>query len=116
MTVKENELTIIPYTAAFEEKFIIEDNINLLLDEISIYGCVESDSLGKVLDKKVNFDIRVINDKKVIYPIADYETYLLNAERLEKATIVKIKASDIIDKTVGHNEDFIFVLKENENE
>lgn len=102
---------IISWMASFEEKFIIEDDINLLLNRISIYGCVNDNSLGKIVSKKVNFDIRVINDKKVIYPLADYEYYFLNGERLVRATAVEIKASDIVDKTVGHNGDFTFFVK-----
>lgn len=103
------------YTASFEEKFIIEDDMNLLLNNISIYGCVIDNSLGKIISKKVNFDIRVINDKKVIYPLDDYKSYFLNGERLVKATCVEIKASDYIDK-VEHNGDFIFTIEGNDNE
>ncbi len=114
MVVKENELMIIPWTASFEEKFIIENNMNFLLNNISIYGCVKSDSLGKVIDKKVNFDIRIINDKKVIYPLSDYESYFLNGERLIRTSVVEIKASDYV-KNVEQNGNFTFVLNEEDN-
>lgn len=110
MVIKENELMTVPYTASFEEKFIIEDDMNFLLNNISIYGCVNDNSFNKV-----NFDIRVINDKKVIYPLDDYKSYFLYGKRLVKATRVEIKASDYIDK-VEHNGDFIFIIKGNDNE
>lgn len=111
MIRKENELMEIPYSASFKEMFTIKDDLNLLLNGIVVYGCFDSLTMGKVLDKPVNFDIRVINGKKVIYPLEYADAFFLQAKRLARATVLEIKADDCYMLT-GSNGDFTFVLKE----
>ena len=113
MVINRNEMRLIPYTTSFTEKFIVKDDMNLLLNKISVYGCIYND-LNKVCQKKVNFDIRIINDKKAIYPLDDYEEYLLCAERLAKVDTIEIKASDYVEK-IEHNGDFTFIVNEEED-
>lgn len=93
MTIKENELMEIPYTASFMEMFTITDDLNLLLNGIEVYGCTNI-TTGRVVDRPINFDIRVIKGKKVIYPLECADSFLLHAKRLVKATAIEIKASD----------------------
>ena len=110
MTKKENELIEVPYSASFKEMFTLEDELNLLLNGMSVYGCMDT-LVGKMLDKPVNFDIRVINGKKVIYPLEYADAFFLQAKRLARATVLEIKADDCYMST-GSNGDFTFVLKE----
>ena len=112
MTRKENELMEIPYSASFKEMFTLDDNMDFLLNSISVYGCVDTLTMGKMLDKPVNFDIRVINWKKVIYPLDYADAFFLQAKRLARATILEIKADDYYMHKGSHG-DFIFTLKEN---
>lgn len=114
MTRKENELMEIPYSASFKEMFTIKDDLNLLLNGMSVYGCMDT-NVGKMLDKLVNFDIRVINGKKVIYPLEHADSFFLQAKRLARATVLEIKAEDCYMST-GSNGDFTFVLKNDEKE
>lgn len=111
MTRKENELMEIPYSASFKEMFALDDNMDFLLNSISVYGCVDTLTMGKMLDKPVNFDIRVINGKKVIYPLEYADAFFLQAKRLARATVLEIKEEDCYMST-GSNGDFTFVLKE----
>lgn len=84
MARKESEFIEIPYMASFKEMFTITDDLNLLLNEIEVYSCINSLSIGNLLNKPVNFDIRVINGKKVIYPLECADSFLLHAKRLFK--------------------------------
>lgn len=113
MVRKENELTEIPYIASFEDMFVIKDDLNLLLNEMQVYSCVDSLSMGKVLNKPVNFDIRVIDGKKVIYPLECADSFLLHARRIIKSTILKVEASDYYTHA-NSSGNFTFVLKEGE--
>lgn len=113
MVRKENELTEIPYTASFEDMFVIKDDLNLLLNGMQVYSCVDSLSMGKVLNKPVNFDIRVIDGKKVIYPLECADSFLLHAKRIMKSTILKVEASDYYTHANSFG-NFTFVLKEGE--
>lgn len=84
MIKKENKHVEIPFIASFKDIFTITDDLNLLLNGIEVYSCVDSLAMGKVLDKPVNFDIRIINGKKVIYPLECADSFLLHANRLFK--------------------------------
>lgn len=114
MTRKENELMEVPYSASFKEMFTIKNDLNLLLNSMSVCGCMDT-LVGKMLDKPVNFDIRVINGKKVIYPLEHADSFFLQAKRLVRATVLEIKADDCYMST-GSNGDFTFVLKNDEKE
>lgn len=109
MTRKDNELVTVHYTANFTDKFVIDDNLNLLLNSISLYetigNCVASNS-------KVDFEIKVINGKKVIYPLnVDYDSYVLFCDRLVKATVIEINASDYIHMK-ENNGKYSFIMQE----
>ena len=78
----KSELCIIPYCMTFDEKYIIEDDMNLLINNMKVYGCKKFNLGGQGIDKQINFEIKVINNKKVIYPLAYADSYLLFAERL----------------------------------
>lgn len=84
MIRRKNEPTEIPFIASFKDMFTITDDLNLLLNGIEVYSCVNSLTMGNVLDKPVNFDIRIINGKKVIYPLECADSFLLHANRLFK--------------------------------
>lgn len=114
MTRKENELMEIPYSASFKEMFTLRDDLNLLLNDMSVYGCMDTNS-GKMLDKPVNFDIRVTSGKKVIYPLEYADSFFLQSKRLVRATVIEIKAEDCYTSTCV-NGDFTFVLKNDEKE
>ena len=114
MTKKENKLMEVPYSASFKEMFALDDNLKILLNSISVCGCMDT-SMGKMLDKPVNFYIRVINGKKVIYPLEHADSFFLQAKRLARATVLEIKAEDCYMST-GSNGDFTFVLKNDEKE
>lgn len=94
MTKKENALTTYKYIAHFTDNFIISDDLNLLINTMSVYGivdnCVRSDT-------KVDFTIEVIGDKKVIFPQdIEYDSYALFCERLVEANVIETKSSDYI--------------------
>lgn len=114
MTRKENELMEIPYSVSFKEMFTIKDELNLLLNGMSVYGCMNT-HVGKMLDKPVNFDIRIINGKKVIYPLEYADSFFLQAKRLVRATVIEIKAEDCYMYT-GIDGNFTFVLKDEKKE
>lgn len=85
--------------------------MNFLVNSIKVCSCMDSDSLGKVFNKQVGFDIRIINGKKAIIPIDLSDSYGLFAERLISGTVVEIKSEDYIDKTI-HDGNYSFVIKE----
>lgn len=80
MTKRENKLATVQYTARLTDKFTIGNDLILLLNSISVYGVIE-DYID--LNAKVDFEIKVINGKKIIYPLdVNYDSYVLFCERL----------------------------------
>ena len=57
MKRKESEFIEIPYMASFKEMFTITDDLNLLLNGIEVYSCINSLSMGKLLNKPVNISL-----------------------------------------------------------
>lgn len=107
MEVKKNELFIVPCCMSFNEKFIIEDDINLSLNNMKVYS-----TDGTKLGKQVNFEIKVINNKKVIYPLEYADSFVLFAERLVSATKIEIKAEDYFSVTNNYG-NYEFILNNN---
>lgn len=111
MTKKENELVEILYTDKFTESYTLEDDINLSLNSIAIFGTTNGID-DNVRADPVEFSIRVVNGKKYIYPLEVADSYFLQAKRLIRATVLEIKAEDCYESS-GVDGDFYFVLKEN---
>lgn len=65
---------------------------DIILDSIVVYGLV-NDSI----DKKVDYQLHVVDDNIVIYPIGNYEQYLLKCERVMFAEEV-IKVTTLADE------------------
>lgn len=91
---EQKGLCIIPYCMTFDEKFIIEDDMSLLINNMKVYGCKWLSLDGRGIDKQINFEIKVINNKKVIYPLKYADSYLLFAERLVEAIKIKTNADE----------------------
>lgn len=94
----------------FDEKYIIEDDMNLLINNMKVYGCKKFNLGGQGIDKQINFKIKVINNKKIIYPLEYADSYLLFTNRLIKAIKIETKAEDYINLT-NNNGDYSFILK-----
>lgn len=65
---------------------------DIILDSIVVYGLV-NDSI----DKKVDYQLHVVDDNIVIYPIGNYEQYLLKYERVMSTEEV-IKVTTLADE------------------
>lgn len=74
---KQKGLFLIPYCMTFDEKFIIEDDMNFLINNMKVYVYKKGE-----IDKQINFEIKVINNKKVIYPLEYADSYFLYAVRI----------------------------------
>lgn len=95
----------------FDEKFIIEDDMIFLLNNMKVYGCKKFSLGGQGIDKQINFEIKVINNKKVIYPLEFADSYLLFANRFVKATKIEIKSEDYINFINNNDNNYEFVFK-----
>lgn len=111
MTKKENELVEVLYTDKFTESYTLEDDINLLLNSISVFGITRGID-GNVTANPIKFNIRVADGKKHIYPLEFADSYFLQAKQLARATVLEIKAEDCYESR-GVDAGFYFVLKEN---
>lgn len=84
------------YTQVFSEKFVINEDINLLLNSISVYGLVDN-----FLGEKVDFEIKVINGKKIIYPWDNnYDTYVLFCEKMGRRNLIKMNSDGDVEFTI----------------
>lgn len=89
---EQKGLCIIPYCITFNENFIIEDDMNLLLNNMKVYGCKKLSLGGQGIDKQINFEIKIISNKKVVYPLEYDDSYLLFAERLIEGIKIETNA------------------------
>lgn len=51
---------------------------DIILDSIVVYGLANNNSI----DKKVDYQLHVVDDNIVIYPMGNYEQYLLKCDRV----------------------------------
>ena len=89
---EQKGLYIISCFMTFDEKFIIEDDMNFLLNNMKVYGCKKFSFGGQGINKQINFEIKVINNKKVIYPLEYDDSYLLFAEKLVEGIKLEINS------------------------
>ena len=89
---EQKGLYIIPYYIMFDEKFIIEDNMNFLLNNMKVYECKEFSTGGNGIGKQVNFEIKIINNKKVVYSLEYANSFLLFAERFVEGIKIETNA------------------------
>lgn len=95
MTVENNKLQQVPYTAAFEDCFKITRDMKIILNSIRVYGCnIASDGKTGMLDKEINFEIKFIDNDIVLYPLKKFPKYLMLCERNIIATAIKVDAKD----------------------
>ena len=113
MTKGEKTLYTVSFMFWFKEKYSIEDDANFLLNSISIHSLKSDDNSGEpaYVDKKVDFDIRVINGKKAIYPLADAPAYIGLVDKLENMYKLKIKAEDYC-KATKEKGNYTFYMKD----
>ena len=102
---EQKGLFLIPYCVTFDEKFIIEDDMNFLINNMKVYA------YKKEIDKQINFEIKVINNKKVIYPLEYADLYFLYAVRLVSGIKLETNADEF--RFNGNNCDFCINLGEN---
>ena len=107
MNIKKKELALVWYNSWFQKRFIVESNMNLLLNTILIYGSNNNNDIPQ----KVDFDIKVRDNKQIIYPLGNYEIFFITGQKIINETIIKIKATDYIDK-IEDNGNFTFTLKD----
>lgn len=93
--IEKNYISV-PYTNMFAEKFIISDDMNLLLNSISVYGLI-----GNSLGEEVDFEIKVINGEKIIYPWDNnYDTYVIFCEKMSRRNLIKMNSDGNIEFTI----------------
>lgn len=112
MTERKNELVEVLYTDKFTKDYLIQDDINLLLNSVTVFGITNGIN-DEVIADPVNFTIRVADGKRYIYPLEALDSYFLQAKRLVRATVLEIKAEECYESH-GVDGDFRFVLKEDE--
>ena len=106
----EKQTMAIPYFATFDDLGTFGYNIGckkLILDTICLYGLVDDNSI----QTEVQFDIKRIGDKSILYPKEIYSKYLLKAEQVVTATILKMNCDEYFSVSEKDG-DYMFVLKE----
>lgn len=93
MTKRENQLEKIYYKKYFDKTFVIPDDIDLILTEMVVYGCVKGIS-GERFTNPIMFSIKNENGKKTIFPLEEADSYMLAAIRVVKTTVVEITTDD----------------------
>lgn len=107
---KENKKEPILYISpSFTEMLVLDDNVNLLFNNSVVYGIN-----NKKLIESVNFDIRVIKGRKVIYPLEHYEEFILIGQRYANVTVIEIEAGEYSNIS-EHNGCISIVMKEENN-
>lgn len=104
MTIENEVNMIIPYQAIFNEKFIVERK-NLLLNSIKIYEVHKS-----LIGNNVDFEIKVIDGKIVVYPLSTHNKFMLTAKRVFNATVLKINKEDCISM-IEDDKEYKFVIE-----
>ena len=66
---------------------------DIILDSIVVYGLVNGDCIGE----KVDYQLHVVDDNVVIYPMGNYEKWLLKCERV-LSTENAVKITTLADK------------------
>lgn len=77
----ENTLVRFPYMEVITSKMHKLKKKDIILDTITIRGLLNDGCL----DKKVDYQIHVVDDNIVIYPMENYEKYLLKYDRAASA-------------------------------
>ena len=66
---------------------------DIILDSIVVYGLVNGGYIGE----KVDYQLHVVDDNVVIYPMGNYEKWLLKCERV-LSTENAVKITTLADK------------------
>ena len=66
---------------------------DIILDSIVVYGLVNGGCIGE----KADYQLHVVNDNVVIYPMGNYEKWLLKCERV-LSTENAVKITTLADK------------------
>ena len=112
MEKKENELIEIPYCTSCKNGFVIEENMNFLINSIKIYECKKDGDGNKLIGAPVDFNIINMQGQLLLRPFKEMGTFYLTAKRVVRATILEIKSEDYCTYT-ENNGDFTFVIQEN---
>lgn len=107
MKVEENVLVQVPYHNRFGEMLVVDNIDGLLLNTIKVYGVNKK----RLIQESVDFCIRNITGKMAIYPTGGwYDEFYMTAQRVVRAKVVEIEASDYWNKTESESGDFTFVM------
>jgi len=103
----ENQMMTMPYHVTFDDPGAFGyglDGKKLILDTICVYGLKDT-----FIQARVQFDIKQVGEHLTLYPRQMFDKYLLRAERIMTATVLKIDKGDYItmDK---HDGSFTFLL------
>lgn len=104
MEKTENVLTKVHNQEVFEDIYVLDSDIDIILNSITIYSLKEN-----MVDKKLNYDIQINGNKQIIRPLEYAQKYAIFFERLVSATIIKIDAKDYFSK-VEKNGSFTFYM------
>lgn len=107
MKVSEAVLVQAPYYSRFSEMLVVDDIDGLVLNTIKVYGVNKKN----FITENVDFYIRNITGKMAIYPtVGWYDEFYITAQRVIRAKVVEIVASDYLDKTESESGDFTFIM------
>lgn len=107
MKASEEVLVQAPYYNRFSEMLVVDDIDGLVLNTIKVYGVNKK----KFITENVDFYIRNITGKMAIYPtVGWYDEFYITAQRVIRAKVVEIVASDYLDKTESESGDFTFIM------
>lgn len=84
-----NSLIEIPMVQCIGKMSSIKKN-GIILDSIAVYGLVN----GGVKDGKVDYQLHVVNDNIVIYPMGNYNEYILKATRVVPVENISVIIND----------------------
>lgn len=106
--VDKNVLVQVPYHSKFSEMLVVDNIDGLLLNTIKVYGINKK---KRPIQESVDFCIRNIIGKMAIYPTGGwYDEFCMIAQRVVRANVVEIEASDYWDKTESESGDFTFIM------
>lgn len=107
MNKKEKTLIQIPFFYTFDDIYIVKNNSGIMIDSIKLYSLKKyNNNDGYYIDCKVDFDIKVRDDVKVIIPLKKKEKYMLFCNRIILGYKIEVKAEDY-PSNIG-NIDFCF--------
>lgn len=103
MKMTECELMIVPRMDIFNGSYELKDE-NILLDSIDV--CSANKGL---INKVINFEIKHIDSKVIIYPLEISKEYVIRYERVVRAKKIEINKEDYFKKS-SDNGNYTFYI------